>query len=111
MKHDFFKNTFFPSKMIECNKFDWKFKNSESVENFKKRILSFIRPSPNSTFDCHNPERLKLPSRLKLGLTHLREYKFKHSFQDSLNAFCSCGKDEVETSSLYLLHCSNCSVK
>ena len=40
-------------------------------------------------------------------INHLKEHKFKHSFQDSLNSFCSCGKGEVETSSHYLLHCSN----
>ena len=35
-------------------------------------------------------------TRLRLGLSHLREHKFKHSFQDTLNPFCSCGLD-VET--------------
>ena len=107
VKHDFFKNTFFPSTIIEWNKLDLKIKNSESIKTFKKRILSFIRPSPNSTFNCHNPKGIKLLSRLRLGLSHLREHKFKHSFQDSLNPFCSCGKGEVETSSHYLLYCSN----
>ena len=107
VKHDFFKNTFFPSPIIEWNILDWKIKNSESIETFKKRILSFIRPSPNSTIKCHNPKWKKLLPRLRLGLSHLREHKFKHSFQDYLNSFCSCGKGEIETSSNYLLHCSN----
>ena len=107
MKHNFFKNTFFPSTKIEWNKLVWEIKNSESIVTFKKIILSFIRSSANSTFNCHNPRGIKLLSRLRLGLSHLREHKFKHSFQDSLNPFCSCGKGEVETSSHYLLHCSN----
>ena len=107
VKHEFFKTTFFPSTIIEWNKLDWKIKNSESIETFKKRILSFIRSSPNSTSNCHNPKGIKLLSRLRLGLSHLREHKLKHSFQDSLNPFCRCGKGEVETSSHYLLHCSN----
>ena len=107
VKHDFFKNTIFPSTIIECNKLDWKIKNSESIETFKKRILSFTRLSPNSIFNCHNLRGIKLLSWLRLGLSHLREHKFKDSFQDSLNPFCSCGKGEVETSSHYLLHCSN----
>ena len=107
MKHDFFKKTFFPSAIIEWNKLDWKIKNSESIETSKKIILSFIRPSRNSTFNCHNPKRIKLLSRLRLGLTHLREHNVKHSFQDSLNPFFSCGKGEVETSSHYLLYCLN----
>ena len=70
-------------------------------------ILSFIRLPPNSTFNFHNPNGMKLLSRLRLVFSHLREHKFKHSFQDSLNPFCSCGKGEVETSSHYLLYCSN----
>ena len=38
-----------------------------------------------------------------LGLSHLREHKSKHSFQDSLNPFCSCGLD-IESTVHYLLH-------
>ena len=34
VKHDFFKNTFFPSTIIERNKLDWKIKNSESIKIF-----------------------------------------------------------------------------
>ena len=82
-------------------------KNSESIVTLKERIVSLIKPSVNSTLNCHNTRGIKLLSRLRLGLSHLREHKFKHSFQDSLNPFCSCGKGEVETSSHYLLHCSN----
>ena len=41
---------------------------------------------------------------LRLGLSHLREHKFKHGFQDSLNPICSCGND-IETSAHFLLHC------
>ena len=97
MKHNFFKNTFFLSTIIEWNKLDWKIKNSESIETVKKGIPSFIRPYLNSTFNCHNPKGTKLLSRLWFSLSHLREHTFKHSF----------GKGEVENSSRYLLHCSN----
>ena len=38
VKHDFFKDTFFPSTIIEWNKLDWTIKNSESVETFKKEF-------------------------------------------------------------------------
>ena len=95
------------STKMERNKLDWEIKNSESVVTFKKRILSFIRPSASSTFNCHKPRGIKLLWRLRLGLSHLREHKLKHSFQDSLKPFCSCGKGEVQTSSYYLFHCSN----
>ena len=45
-------------------------------------ILNFIRPCANSIFDIHNPLGIKLLTRLHLGLSHLREHKFGHWFQD-----------------------------
>ena len=47
---------------------------------------------------------IKLITRLRLGLSHLREHKFKHSFQDTLNPLCNCGMD-VESSTHFLLQC------
>ena len=41
---------------------------------------------------------------MRVGLSHLREHKLKHSFQDTLNAICNCSED-VETTSHCLLHC------
>ena len=35
VKHDFFKNTLFPSTIIDWNKLDWEIKNSESIVAFK----------------------------------------------------------------------------
>ena len=67
-------------------------------------ILNFVRPSPNSVFECHNPQQIKSLTRLRLGLSYLREHKFKYSFQDSLNPLCKCGA-EVESTSYFLLHC------
>ena len=103
-KHNFFKNTFFPSTILEWNKLDPSLQNSTSYNLFKNSILKFIRPSPNKIFQCHNPKGIKLVTRLRLGLSHLREHKFKHSFQDTLNPLCICGVD-IETTSHYFLHC------
>ena len=55
-------------------------------------------------FNCHNCKGIKYLTRLRLGLRHLREHKFKHSFQDTLNLFCSCGLD-VETNTQFFLYC------
>ena len=60
VKHDYFKNSFFPSTVIEWNKLDSNIRNSESLAIFKKRILAFIRPYANSTFQYHSPKGLKL---------------------------------------------------
>ena len=70
----------------------------------KKHILQFIRPSSNSVYNSHNPKGIKLLTRLCLGLSHLREHKFKHSFQDWINPLCNCGY-EVESTLRFFLHC------
>ena len=45
-----------------------------------------------------------LITRLRLGLSYLRDHKFKYNFLDCLNPICCCGKD-METAVHYLLHC------
>ena len=68
----------------------------------KTNLLKFIRPSPNSAFNwqaCRNQIPL---TRLRLGLTHLREHKFKYSFQDTLNPFRLCCLD-VDTNTHFFL--------
>ena len=37
-------------------------------------------------------------------MSHLREHKFKHNFQDCLNPIYICGLD-IESTSHFLLHC------
>ena len=106
MKHQFFKNLYFPSTIIQWNKSDSNICNSEALKIFKSKILKFIRPTADSIFGCHNPIGIKLLTRLRLGLSHLREHKFKHGFQDTLNPLCSCGK-EVEATFHFLLLCPN----
>ena len=106
VKYNFSRNYFFPPVVFGRNKLDLNIRNSESWHIFKKRLLNFICPYGSTAFNCHNPKEVKLLTRLKLALNHLREHKFKHSFLDSLNPICSCGND-IETSVRYLLHCPN----
>ena len=49
-KHNFFKNYFFPSAIIEWNNLDPNLRNSKSISVFKEKILNFIRPFQNSFF-------------------------------------------------------------
>ena len=96
VRHDYFKNSFFPSAISEWNKLDLDIRNSASLNAFKKKLLNFIRPCANSIFDIHNPLGIKLLTRLRLGLSPLHEYKFRHCFQDTLNP-----------TTHFFLHCTN----
>ena len=86
------KLLFFSYTVIEWNKLDNNVRNSELVSAFKKQIIKFIRPNPNSKFNVYNPHRIKLLTRSRVGLSHLREHKFRHNFQYSLDPFCNCGR-------------------
>ena len=104
IRHNFFKNSFFPSAIIEWNKLHSRLRKGKSFTDFKTNILSFIRPKANNEFNCNSSKGLKFVTRLRLGLSHLREHKSKHSFQDYINPLCSCSLD-VESTIHYFLHC------
>ena len=80
------------------------YSNSGNFGNFKNNILKFIRPKSNSFFNCCNLKGIRLITRLRLELSHLREHKFKYNFQNCLNPLCSCGSN-IESTSHFLLHC------
>ena len=44
--------------------------------------------------------------RLRVGLSHLNEHRFRHNFQDCLNPLCSCSL-EVESNIHFFLHCQH----
>ena len=57
-------------------------------------------------YGCITSIRLKYLTRLRLGFSHLREHKFKHTFLDCLNAVYRYGFD-IESTCHYLFHCPN----
>ena len=103
IRHNFFKNSFFPSAVIERNKLYSRIGKVKSFTDFKKNNLSFIKPKANSVFNCNSSKGLKFITRLHLGLSHLNEHKFKHNFQDSINPLCSCSLN-AESTIHYFLH-------
>ena len=67
-------------------------------------LLKYVRPVANSVFEINNPYGLKLLTRLRLGLSHLRYHKLRHNFQECIYPICACGL-EKETKTHFLLHC------
>ena len=59
VKHDYFKNSFFPSAITEWKKLACYMSNVDLFEVFKKCILSLIRPMPNSIYNKNNPLGVK----------------------------------------------------
>ena len=87
-RHNFFKNSFFPVVISEWNSLNIDIRNSSSINVFKKELLKFIRPEPNSTYNINDTKVLKLLTRLRLGVSHLGDHKFRHNFQDCVSPMC-----------------------
>ena len=73
IKHDYFKNSFFPSAITEWNKLDCYISSSYSCQVLKKCILHFIRPMSNIIYNIQNPIGVKY-LRLRIPFSHTKEY-------------------------------------
>ena len=103
-KSEYFKNYFIPNVIYEWNKLDPNIRPSASYNLFRNTLLKFIRPAQRKTFNINDSVGVKLLTRLRLGFSHLREYKFRHGFKDILNPLCPCSI-EAETTAHYFLRC------
>ena len=68
-----------------------------SFKIFKANLIKIIQPIPNPIFCIFDPLRLKLITRLWLGLSHLNEHRFNHNFNNCINPLCTCSLDIVST--------------
>ena len=78
--------------------------NTKSFLIFRNSFLKIERPMQNSIYNIHDPVGIKYLTRLRLGLSHLNEHKFRHNFQDCLNPLHSFSF-EVEKTNHHFLHC------
>ena len=67
IRHNFFKNSFFPSTIIEWNNLDPTLWNSKSFVAFKNSILKFIRPFTSNVFNCNSHKGIRHITRLRVG--------------------------------------------
>ena len=89
---------------MEWNKLDVTLRKSEYLPYFRNALLKIGRSTAKPVYNFHNPIGLKLLTRLRLGLSHLNEHKFKHNLQDCINPLCTCSLD-IESLSHFFLHC------
>ena len=80
-----------------------KVRKANSLMSFKNS-LRVGQPTAMPMYGIHNPVGLKFLPSLRLGLSHLNEYKFKHNFKDCVNPSCSYNL-EIESPSHFFLHC------
>ena len=99
-----FRNSFLPYTIREWNKLGHDITQKTSFQSFRNILLKSIRPTANSVYGFCDPHGLKLLTRLRVGLSHLRDHKFRHGFNDTIDPFCPCNM-EIETVSHFFLRC------
>ena len=99
-----FSDSFFPTAIKEFNKLDYQITHNLSFQSFRKFLIKSIRPVPNLLFDADDPHGVKLLTRLRVGLSHLKEHKFRHGFIDTIDPLCPCNM-ETESVSHFFLRC------
>ena len=96
-----FESSFFPYCIKEWNNLSEELRKIKSTDQFKMKILSFIRPPKNSIFKIQDINGIKLLNRLRLHFSHFNDHKFRHNFRAAIDPMCSCGL-ELETTLHYL---------
>ena len=98
-----FKYSSFPYSIVEWKKLSSSIQNSTNPV-FRNHLLKIIRPVSNPVYNIQNYIGLKLLTRLRLGLSHVKQYRFNHNFQNFINPLCTCSL-EVESAAHFFLQC------
>ena len=101
---DTFKNSFFQNCIGLWNNLEENIRQSASLSIFKSSLIKIIRPKKGEIFGIHDPNGLRLLSQLRVGLSYLREHRFRHNFQDTEDPMC-LSNDGVEDTAHFMLLC------
>ena len=85
-----FKYSFFPTTILEWNKFDRRIWQSTVMLSLSNTLLNIERPTPKQIYNIHDPNGLTLLTRFRLEFSHLNEHKLNHFFKERFNLLCSC---------------------
>ena len=85
LENKYFANSFFPKAIKEWNKLNPEICKSVSYEVFKNSLLKFVRPTTGSLFNVSDSLGINCFTRLRLGLSNLREHKFNHNRTSATN--------------------------
>ena len=102
-----YRASFFPFCINEWNNLDENIRNLPSISSFKAALLKFLRPNANSVFRVTDNKGVVLLNRLRVGFSHVWKHKFRHNFADTVDPFCNCRNNSIETTQHFLMHCSD----
>ena len=104
VRNKFFLNSFFSINISWMKLVNSIFVTLLHIQLLRKNILNYLRPRSKDIFNVSHPKGIFFLTCLRVGLSHSRKHKFKHSFIDTLNPIYICSFD-IETLNHFFLHC------
>ena len=75
---------------------------SNTLGEFKRKLLAKIRPDKKSVFEVCNTRGLRCLTKPRVSFSPLNEHKFRHNFE-SLSPICMCNTG-IEDNEHFFLH-------
>ena len=75
-----FQNSFYPDAVKCWNNIGPEIRKLNTLNSFKAKLNGIIKPECKSVFKIHN-SHLRYLFQLRLGLSQLKDHKFKHKFK------------------------------
>ena len=98
-----FSNTYFQNVLFEWNLLEEDARHSQTIDEFKRKLLAKIRPGKNSTFAVSDTHGVKCLTKLRVRFSPLNEHRFWHNFE-ALSPICTCNTG-IEDNEHFFLHC------
>ena len=102
-KTERFSNSYFTNTVYEFNLLESEIKDSKTISQFKRRLLSLRRPVNRPVFMKSSAKAVKHLTQLRLHFSPLNAHRFRHNF-DRLSPLCVCGEED-ENNEYFFLHC------
>ena len=98
-----YANTYFQNCPKEWNQLDVTLQSSQTISEFKRRLIQLVAPPKRSMFNIHDLDGVKLLTRLRVEFSDLRSHRFHHNFHCP-DPSCLC-KTGIEDNEHFLQHC------
>ena len=98
-----FSHTYFHNALVEWNALDNDIRESNTLGEFRGKLLAKIRPNMKSVLEVHDIRGVRCLTKLGVKFSPMNEHKFRPKFE-SLSPICACNSG-IEDNEHFLLHC------
>ena len=94
-------NSFFPDAIASWNNLISDFNAMPTFNHLKNHLFKLVRPVERSIYGIHDPKGIRYLFQLRVGLSPLKNHKWRHNFIDIFTETCSCNTDVENTNTFF----------